>query len=101
MDCKLYIYIHNIACLCKWKKFFQSSFSVAESFFFRFSSSNFDADFLNHLSSFVLIIIEGKFSVSFARKEINPSSIYTYFIPFFFSSNEEDLRNHLVCIKRI
>lgn len=67
----IYIYIvHNIACLCKWKKFFQSSFSVAESFFFRFSSSNFDADFSNypnHLSSFVLIIIEGKISVRAQR----------------------------------
>lgn len=84
MDSKLYIYIHNIACLCKWKKFFQSSFSVAESFFFSFFLKLRIKNYPNHLSSFVLIIIEGRFSVSFARKEINPSSIYIYFIPIFF-----------------
>lgn len=83
------------------EEIFQSPFYLAGSFFFFlffvFRSSNFKVFriILDETTLFVCFKYERKFSVSFARKEINPC------FSFFLSRvTNEDLRNRFVLVKR-
>lgn len=101
MDYKLYIYIvRDIACFVNGRNFpisFLSGWIFFFFLFFVFRSSNFKVFriILDETTLFVCFKYEKKFSVSFARKEINPC------FSFFLSRvTNEDLRNRFVLVKR-